>query len=608
MSLGEAFVEVHADLRPFARDLRQNTPPIVKEFERQLNGAVGRAMGTDTEKHGRDAGDKLSRGLKNSLTHQFKSKNAFIVIASTLAGALDDGISALPTEVKAAIVAGILAASPLVLGALGAAVSAALGVGLAGIGILLASQFESVQKRAVEFGRNVRTQLVEAATAFGPAIISALGTAETRISLMRGRLDQIFNTSSTFLEPLAQGVLDAIEKIIDAIAGSLDKIKPFIDELGAGIAILGDAIADAFTILLATGEDGQKAFRDLVGLVAVAIVSVASLVFVFAKLYGLLRNIIIAIANLAGPFTVVFGVLKRFFDEMDKRSNVSKSFINTNTDMEGSFTGLIKATDGETDALKEYRDAIEAASNAAKNQLELSIAWEESLDRISESLRKNGKTLDITTEKGRENATAFMNALKIAEDAAVQRVRRGEQTGEQAAASYDLEIAKLRELAHQAGVSDQKFNELFDQIILTGQLRISSTEVGVDDLAGALGIAGEEAKELYATLQLILNLRRSIGAGAVAGVRNFAAGGIHYMPEIIRVAEAGPEVTIPLTRPARAAQLLQESGLASSLAGGGPSQILVFVGNEQLDSRTVRIVERNNNVQARNLSQGPRRF
>lgn len=607
MSLGEAFVEVRADMRPFGRDLQRSVKPMVEAFEREMNNAVGRAVLANSQEHGREAGDRLSRGIKNSLTEQFRNKNAFIVIASTLAGALDDGISALPTEVKAAIVAGIIAASPLVAGALSGLVAAAVGVGLVGLGILLASQFDVVQERAVEFGRTVRESLVESAQDFVPAVLQSLDIIETRVSLMRGRLDQIFNVSSNFLEPLTQGGLDAIENIIDAIFDSLDDIKPFIDELGASMATLGDAIGMALQILIATGEDGQKALRDLVGIVAVAIISFASLLFALTKLYGAIRVLIKVVVDLAGPFTPLLAAIARFFDEMDRRSNVSKSFINTNTDMQQGLEGLIVATDGETQALKEYRDALERASDSVKNQLELAISWEESLDRISESLRRNGKTLDITTEKGRENARAFLDALKIAEDAAVQRVRRGEITGEQAALNYDREIAKLRELASQAGISGQKFDELFGDITVVARARISSTEMGVDDLAGALGVANDEARQLYDMLQLILGLRRSIGAGAVAGVRNFAEGGIHYVPELIRVAEAGPEVTIPLTKPARAAQLMQESGLASAF-GSGPSQVLVFIGNEQLDARTVRIVERSNTAQAMALNHGGRQL
>lgn len=186
MSLGEAFVEIRADLRPFGRDLRRSVRPMVEAFERELNNAVGRSMLTHSESQGRQVGDRVSQGIKKSLTHQFQNKNAFVVIASTLAGALDDGISALPTEVKAAIVAGILAATPLVAGALAGAISAGVGVGVAGLGILLASQYDEVQKRATEFGRTARKELVESAAAFVPAIINALDIVESRIRQNRG--------------------------------------------------------------------------------------------------------------------------------------------------------------------------------------------------------------------------------------------------------------------------------------------------------------------------------------------------------------------------------------------------------------------------------------
>lgn len=49
----------------------------------------------------------------------------------------------------------------------------------------------------------------------------------------------------------------------------------------------------------------------------------------------------------------------------------------------------------------------------------------------------------------------------------------------------------------------------------------------------------------------------------------FANGGIVYGPTPALVGEAGPEVIIPLTRPQRAAELVEQSGLLSILAGRG---------------------------------------
>jgi TP901 family phage tail tape measure protein len=55
--------------------------------------------------------------------------------------------------------------------------------------------------------------------------------------------------------------------------------------------------------------------------------------------------------------------------------------------------------------------------------------------------------------------------------------------------------------------------------------------------------------------------------GTIVPPPKLAAGGIFTRPQLSLIGEAGPEVLIPLTRPARARQLMQESGLAE--AGGG---------------------------------------
>src|SRR5688572_10832148 len=202
MSLGEAFVEVRADLRPFGRDLKAGVKPMVEAFERELNNAVGRSVLANAEDNGRKIGDGLSRGIKRSMTNQLKDKNIFIVVASALAGALDDGISALPTEVKAALVGGLILAAPILAAFLTGVITAAVGVGVAGLGIALASQFEEVQTAAVDTGRRIRANLVSSAAAFGPAILKYLNLLEVRLTLMRNLFIDVFDLSTRLHPPL----------------------------------------------------------------------------------------------------------------------------------------------------------------------------------------------------------------------------------------------------------------------------------------------------------------------------------------------------------------------------------------------------------------------
>jgi hypothetical protein len=429
---------------------------------------------------------------------------------------------------------------------------------------------------------------------------------ETRFRQLRPFIEEIFNVASTFVEPLTEGGLDLIEEVITAIKDSIGDIKPFVDELGAGFKLLGNAIGTAIKLLVSTGKDGQQALRDLFALVGAGLVAFAALLAVLTHLYALVRKIILVTADLVGAFSPLLGVIAMILRKIDEHANHNKAFINTNTDAANSFDGLIAATDGETKALGEYADALNNASDAAKSNLQLNLDWEESLDRISAALKENGKTLDIHTEKGRTNITEFMKGLQVAEERATLRVQRGEQTSAQAALQYQAEVAQLRELAVQAGISREAFDALFDEIIVTSEAKISSTEIGIPQLNSDLSEGADAAKRLHDMLELIKHLQRSFIAGGLAGVRNFADGGVLNFPETINAAESGPEVIIPLTKPARAAQLLAQTGLSSMLSGGGPSQVTVFIGNEQLDSRMVRITERNNAMQALALSHGGR--
>lgn len=605
MSLGEAFIEVRADLRPFGRDLRRNVKPIVEAFEKELSGAIGKVALKSSEEDGEKIGSGLTRGMKKSLIAQMGNKNAFIVIASALAGALDDGISALPTEVKAAIVAGILLATPILAAFLTGALTAAIGASFAVLGVALASQFKEVQLAAVETGRNIREILTVSAMAFGPAIINALALVESRFRDMQGLLGEIFTLSAGFVEPLIHGVLQGLQEFFEHIRKAMGDLRPFVDELGVSITILFDAIGKAIRILAASGDDGVTALRDLAALMAALILATTAALVIFTKFYGVIRDVVSFIERYTGGLSLPIIVLARFFEMIDDRSNRQRSFINSNDELGDSFKGLIDPTEAETQELKKFSDALEKASDSVKTQLNLNISWEESLDRIAESIEENGKTLDIRNEKGRANAREFARALENAEDRIILMLQRGQISSEEAVAQYNAQTEALRQMAVKAGIGEQQFNDLFNQIIETGRLRISSEEMGIDSLTGELGKSAGQAQKLYQTLRLISHLSSTIGRGALGGVQGFAEGGFHFLPNIVRVAEDGPEVTIPLTKPARAAQLLDQSGL-SKMLNAGPAQIMVFIGNEQLDARMVRIVETSNRRQALALTHGGR--
>lgn len=600
--LGQAFVEVHADVGPFRKDLQRQLNTVVKDFENGISNALKRQL-ANMPQLGQNMGNQVGGGFQQGFgRHVNKNAPLWLSLVSSLASALDDGLSALPMEVKAALVFGALAASPLIAGAISAAVTAGVGVLAVGAGFALASQFETVEKKASNVFRNLRVLMVQSAGAFEGATLKALSIVEARTTALGPRFESIFNKAATFVEPLVNAIFDVIDILSRAIDNVLSNTGGFVDELGNSLRTLALSIGYALEILASTGEDGQKALRDLTFIVGGLVVGFAGLLRLLTQVYGLIRNIATAINDMPVllqvllPPLALFGLFAKGSDEMAlANNNLSRS----NTNLADSTTGVITKTKEEEKQLKELTTALERTSDATFDAIQSNVDFERSLDQLEESLQRNGKTLDINTEKGRLNVEAFKKGLQDAAEAAKFRVATGELTQQQALALYDQEIARLKKVAEQYGLNEAQLNALFGKAMDLNRLAIAP------DVSG-LQAAGVAAEDLAAALQegyiWAIRLGNSVAAGAWAGAatRKFAAGGFAHFPETIDVAEDGPEVIIPLTKPARAAELMRQSGLDHM----GGTQVMVFIDGQQMEARMVRVAENVTSRQGMALAQG----
>lgn len=591
--LGEAFIEVRGDLKPYIRDLDRELKAASERFEQNLRQSFRDGL-KDADRLGDDAGEKLGSGLGRRLRQGLgdKKKPPWVNITAALASALDDGISALPAEMKAAIVLGIIAALPFISGALAGAITAAVGAGFAGIGAFIAFQFEEVEQRGTELLSNLRLLFVRAADAFGPAMLRALDTIESRFERLAPLLTKLFDESAKFLDPLVNGIMDFLEEVLKGIDAGFGNTAGFINELAVGLQVLGRATGEFFRILAQTGDSGEEAFRDLLTLTANLIVTLAQMMAIFTEIYSIAR----AFGELASPLTTYEMIVNDTSDAVGHLGTRHR-------ELEDGFTGVIRLTDEETKRLKEMDKALRDAADATYDIIQSQVDFERSLDRISESLKENGRTLDITKEKGRENVESFLKGLKDAEEATAHQVATGQINSSQAAAYYDVQIQKVRDLATNAGITNAQFDAMFGNIIDVAQLRLDAQAMGLTATTAELSASSSEAAELLARLKRIRDFR--LPSQGTRGFSEFAEGGMVSTPTHALIGEAGPEVVIPLTRPARAAELMRMSGLDKMLQPATPT-VNVFVGNEQLDARTYRIVTENNESLSSSLAFGAR--
>lgn len=592
--LGEAFIEIKGDLKPFIRDLHKELEAATAGFDKRLKDSINNSF-KGGKGQGEKLGDELGDGFDRKMRRRFGNKKnpPWVNIASAFASALDDGISALPTEVKAAIVFGIIAAVPIVSGALAGAISAAVGVGFAGLGSFIAFQYDEVRERGKALLNTLRLLFIDLASPFVPAMLRAMDTVEKRFDGWIPMFANIFSKAAAYIDPLTQGILDAVQGILNGVEQSLGDTDGFIAELGSSLRVLGSAIGETLRILASTGNSGREAFRDFIYLVAILLVQLAQVIKFFTEIYHVGR----LIADIVSPAWALFA------EGADHAAQANSILVTRNHEVQESTEGVIKLTDAETKRLKDLAKALKDASDATYDIIQTQVDFQRSLDHITESLDANGKTFDITQEKGRQNVEAFLKGLRDAQKETESQVALGKLSSQQAADYYRQQIAAVQKLASEAGITGKQFNTMFGDIIAVAQLKLDAAAMGITNTTDELTDSTNQARELYDQLNRIRAFR--LPKQGTRGFSEFAEGGIVSQPTHALVGEAGPEAVIPLTRPARAAELLRMSGLDKMLGSSTPS-IQVFVGNEQLDARTYRIVTGNNDAMANSLAFGAR--
>lgn len=171
---------------------------------------------------------------------------------------------------------------------------------------------------------------------------------------------------------------------------------------------------------------------------------------------------------------------------------------------------------GLAGAVKEagsLRNAFDVLRGATLAWADAEIVAEEAIDNLTDSLRENGKTMDVNSDKGRANKKALLDGVEAAIDAAQAKydqtvATKGETVALQEANTvYQDYISRLREAMTNAGMKKEKVDELIAAFAAMPQLIPTTvTTPGLDK-------AIERTREL-------LRLRGLLGSSAAAARYN----------------------------------------------------------------------------------------
>lgn len=633
--LGEAYVAVRADLKGFDADLDKSLKASTDKFEKALSKTFGQRVG-------RDVGAGFSAGFDNEsekITKEFVEKfqrsvgegglaggrrasrdfgvgfgNPFAV----LGGLLTDGFSAIPPQLKA-VIGGAFTASIVPVGAaLAGALATGISVGVAGLGTLLAFQFEEVEEAGTQLFASLRVTAVKAAESFVAPLIDAFSRIDQFFTLLSPTLESIFGNASQFIEPLTTGFLGFIEEVATGLDVLLANSDGLVNALSESMITFGKAVGISLKILADLGPEGEQALKDLIFVFGALIVGSAALLRLTVQIYDAFRDLAQGTSALANtlkflsPLLAAAGVFFNAIDEtgakassrMRELDGITEKYIVTET-------GTIKLTKQQTKELEDQAKAFDEVSKAELNIINTTLNYQESLLDLKDALKENGNTTATNTRKGIDNVRALEEAFTASQERIRGQYERGAITQLQAIELYRQQTEEIYRVAQQGGVAGVELDRLFGKYNSLFTLPPLS-----DKLFGGFIEAAQTAITFVQELaDRIVNFP-SIGEPASVpstsrsgpgGFQQYADGGIIDQAQFAILGEGNRrEVVLPLTNPSRTRQLAQQSGLMNVLGGDGASTVIVYVGNEQLDSRMYRVASRNSRDQARMMTQAPR--
>src|SRR5699024_5506618 len=138
--------------------------------------------------------------------------------------------------------------------------------------------------------------------------------------------------------------------------------------------------------------------------------------------------------------------------------------------MESGQYSASSSTDTATASIEDQTDALNANNNemseAADKALGLRGAQrdlESAVDAASDAVKKNGKTLDITTEKGRRNQAALDDIASSGWDV-IASMRENGATQDELQDTMASTRSKFVEAARQVGLTADEANNLADEM------------------------------------------------------------------------------------------------------------------------------------------------
>jgi hypothetical protein len=573
---------------------------------------LGNVLDNEGKKAGKSLGSSLKRWFTGDGKNVFKQvgEDGGTVFGSGLLGALKTPI--LGPAIIATVGGAVAVAAPAVGAIAGAGIVSGFGAGIAGLGLVFAAKSKVVQDKWKSVLNQMGADMKLLSAPFDATLISIAGTFQRTVDKFNPALAKAFQKSAVPIENFADQAGKAMEKLVPAIAPVTDAFNRVLGTLGPALQDAVQSLSQGLIDLAHSVERNPDALADMTR--EVGTLSRDLLGFIgtmndangkFKQMTGGTSLVTAAFEGMrfilgviTGPLTLLAKTVSGVSDTVNALKHDTDASGQSMVDAANKTTALAKglqtAGDGAkhaADANKQAAPAVEslaakfARQSAATDKLVQSlfrlqngyitlagaqVSYQAALDAGTQSVKDNGKTLDINTAKGRANKQALIDLAQSA-NAQTESMLRNNKGSVAAAGAAEKSRANFVRLAMQMGATKPQAVAMAKSMIaIPNVTREAKLKANKKDLDTKLAAARHQLADPKLTATKKAQLKAEIGQLLAAKARAQAAiDSLH-----------GKTVTIITNYTSKGVNLQAPSSVGRRAAGGPVKKGMPYIVGE----------------------------
>jgi len=368
------------------------------------------------------------------------------------------------TPFVAAIAGAAAAAGPLIGASLAAAVTGGAGtLGIAG-GVAMAARDPRVQQAAEAMGATFMAEFGAATESFVGPTVGALQQFEDAAIDIAGKLAPDFDKLADHVQPLAQALIQMVEKTLPGFSAGLKTGQVVLAALEDVLPEFGEDLSAMFEDMAEHPEAAAAAMHDLVTIIGETARGVGQLTSFLAAYYEVLikvGKVTTGWANDLPDWAKAITPLAAVADYFDQTDAAMQRAMQNAPHVETHLREIGDAATNAADELKGLKNAISDAFDPIMDLDEAQDRYQKGLIDLQKELTTGKRTLANNTEEGLANRDAIREQIQAIKDLRDATATVPEKVDE-ANAAYDAQLEALRKNLIALGYNKEAVNQLIN--------------------------------------------------------------------------------------------------------------------------------------------------